>query len=408
MRDLTPDARQSPRPAGPPEAVALRRFLAANPDDWSRLAPRVAEAVGADVLRRIVGATTDRVGELGTVTDSPDGLIISGSRGSVRAWVHLGPGGEIDGLLLEGARYTPPRRRRLLPVPLTHVVPLTLFVLFVLVVLWDIRSLWTAADRTGWLGDMATLAAVYVLVAGRSAPALQPRPLRRAVEAGAVAALASAWRLPGLPNGHVAEGLVSGVVLLAGAVWLVAAARLHRWRAPLSRPLRFPLEGTWYVGQGGGRMLNHHARIPDQRGAVDLVVPGPLGTRTRRGRDLASYAAYGRPVRSPCDGRVISAADTVQEQKPGEIRYQPLYGNHVFLDTGREIVKLAHLRPGSVTVRKGDTVRAGQLLGEVGNSGNTTEPHLHLHAERDGVGLDLEFTDVPGRLYRGRVIRNSG
>ena len=77
----------------------------------------------------------------------------------------------------------------------------------------------------------------------------------------------------------------------------------------------------------------------------------------------------------------------------------------MFIDTGQEIVKLAHLRPGSLTVSQGDMVRVGQLVGETGNSGNTTESHLHLHAERDGVGLDLRFTDVPGRLYRGRVIR---
>ncbi|MFE4967192.1 M23 family metallopeptidase [Streptomyces sp. NPDC056660] len=180
------------------------------------------------------------------------------------------------------------------------------------------------------------------------------------------------------------------------------------WSSPPSdgrwAPLLFPLEGSWYVVQGGGSLLNHHTRVPEQRGALDLVALGRYGTRTRRGRELTAYAAYGRPVRSPCDGTVISAVDTVRDQNPGEIRYQPPYGNHVFLDTGREIVKLAHLRPGSVTVAEGDTVRAGRLLGEVGNSGNTTEPHLHIQAERDGVGLDLEFTGVPGRLYRGRTI----
>ncbi|MBY8341244.1 M23 family metallopeptidase [Streptomyces spinosirectus] len=139
---------------------------------------------------------------------------------------------------------------------------------------------------------------------------------------------------------------------------------------------------SWYVVQGGGRVLNHHAQVPEQRGALDLVGLGRHGTRVRPGRDLTAYAAYGRPVRSPCDGRVISAADTLQDQKPGEIRYQPPYGNHVFIDTGRELVKQAHLRPGSVTVAKGDT-----------------------HAERDGVGLDLEFTGLSGRLHRGRKIR---
>ncbi|MEU6550491.1 M23 family metallopeptidase [Streptomyces sp. NPDC046915] len=388
-----------PEAAQPPEARALARFLTADPDDRPRLAPRVAEAVGADTLERIVRATIARVGDLVTVADGPDGLIVTGSKGRVRAWAQVAPDGELTGLLLEGARYTPARRRRRGPVLLTWAVCL------ILVASWTVLTLWTAADRTAWLGDMATLAAFYVIVEGWGAPAQQPRLPRRLVEAGGVAAVASAWRLPGLPAGHGTLGLAGGLALLAGAVWLVAAARLHRWKAPLSQPLLFPLEGTWYVVQGGGRALNHHARIPEQRGALDLVALGPYGTRTGSGHDLTAYAAYGRPVRSPCDGRVVSAADTFHDQKPGEIRYQPPYGNHVFLDTGREIVKLAHLRPGSVTVTEGDTVRRGQLLGEVGNTGNTTEPHLHIHAEREGIGLDLEFTGVSGRLHRGRRIR---
>ncbi|MER7637733.1 M23 family metallopeptidase [Streptomyces sp. NPDC126522] len=148
--------------------------------------------------------------------------------------------------------------------------------------------------------------------------------------------------------------------------------------------------------------------MPEQRGAVDLAGLGRYGSRTRGGHELTAFAAYGRAVRAPCDGRVVSAEGAIEDQDAGpgaRARYQPPYGNHVFIDTGREIVKLAHLRAGSLTVSRGDTVRAGQLVGETGNSGNTTEPHLHLHAERDGVGLDLRFTDVPGRLYRGRVIR---
>ncbi|MFF7976741.1 peptidoglycan DD-metalloendopeptidase family protein [Streptomyces sp. NPDC007905] len=396
MRNLRPEPQL---PGHLLEARALSQFLTAAPDEWPRIAPGVTEEVGADTLERIVRATTARIGELTTVTDTPDGLIVSGNKGQVRAWAQVSPQGELTALRIEGARYKAPRRRRRLPASLTWTAYLTL------VTLWNVLTVWTANDRTAWLGDMATLAAFYAVVEGCGTPAQQPRPLRRTVEAGAVVALASAWRLRDLPTGHGVLRLAGGIALLVGTVWLVAAARLHRWKAPLSQPLLFPLEGTWYVIQGGGRILNHHAQLPEQRGALDLVALGPYGTRTRPGHDLPAHGAYGRPVRSPCDGRVISAANAVEDQKPGEIRYQPPYGNHVFIDTGREIVKLAHLRPGSVTVAKGDLVHAGQLLGEVGNTGNTTEPHLHIHAERDGVGLDLEFTGVHGRLHRGRKIR---
>ncbi|MCX3058622.1 M23 family metallopeptidase [Streptomyces beihaiensis] len=383
----------------PSEARALCRFLTAAPHEWPRLAPRVTEAVGTDALERIVRATLARTGGRVTVTDGEDGLIVSGDKGRVRAWALAADDGTLTALRIEPARYTPPRRPRL-------PAPVALAALLLLVTAWNVLTAWTAPARTAWLGDTATFAAFCVLVVGSGVLAQQPLALRGPVAAGAVAVLASAGRLPRLPAdlGDVL-GLAAGAALLAAATWLVAAVRLHRWKTPVSQPLLFPLEGAWYIAQGGGRLLNHHARIPEQRGALDLVQLGRYGTRTRPGRALAAYAAYGRPVLSPCDGTVTSAADTVQDQRPGTIRYQPPYGNHVFLDTGRETVKLAHLRPGSLTVATGDTVRRGQLLGEVGNTGNTTEPHLHIHAERDGVGLDLRFTDVPGRLYRGRRIR---
>ncbi|MFJ9867460.1 M23 family metallopeptidase [Streptomyces sp. NPDC101165] len=398
MHDPTSEAAPS-SPAPPPEADILVRFLTADPAGRVRLAPGVAEAVGASRMEEIVETTLARTGTPVTVKDSPDGLIVTGPQGSVRAWAHQTPDGEkITGLLLEGARYEPPSRRGPLPLPPTWLT------LVLLITLWNVFTLWTAADRTSWYDGLATLAAFFVFVEGCGAPAQQPRLHRRTVEAAALTALASAYRLPTLPSGHLTLSLAASLALLAGAVFLVTRARLHHWRTPVSQPLLFPLEGTWYVIQGGGRPLNHHARVPEQRAALDLVSLGPHGSRTRPGRELTDYAAYGRPVRSPCRGRVISAATTIADQRPGEIRYQPLYGNHVFIDTGREIVKLAHLRPGSVAVRPGDTVEPGDLLGEVGNSGNSTEPHLHFHAERDGIGLDLRFTDVRGRLYRGRRI----
>jgi len=383
----------------PPEAEALTRFLTAAPADRPALAPSVVEAVGADRLEEVVRGTLERIGGFEAVEDCPDGLLLRGPAGRVRVWATVTPGGELTGLLIEGCRYTPAPPARRLPAPLTRVL------LLLPVALWIVLRLWGADDRLAWLGDLAGLCALFVLVEARSAPARQPRALRRAALAAAALALASAVRLPGLPTGTPGIPVVLGPGLLAAAVALVTAARRHRCGAALSRPLRFPLDGTWYVLQGGGALINHHARITEQRGGVDLVGLGPLGTRTRPGHDARAYAAYGRTVHAPCDGQVISAAGAVDDQRPGELRYQPAHGNHVFLDTGHEIVKLSHLRPGSVTVRPGDLVRTGQLLGEVGNSGHTTEPHLQLHAERDGVGLDLTFTDVPGPLYRGRTIR---
>ena len=75
-------------------------------------------------------------------------------------------------------------------------------------------------------------------------------------------------------------------------------------------------------------------------------------------------------------------------------------GNHVVLDLGNgEYTLLAHLQHGSLRVRAGDHVKAGQPLGLCGNSGNTSEPHVHMHLQDrpklfgDAVGLPLEFED---------------
>ena len=80
-------------------------------------------------------------------------------------------------------------------------------------------------------------------------------------------------------------------------------------------------------------------------------------------------------------------------------------GNHVALacDGHDAIVYLAHMQEGSVLVQTGDEVQTGQPLGKVGNSGNTSEPHLHIHAELDGKGVPLTFD---GRfLVRNQIVR---
>ena len=384
-------------------ADALRRFLTAEPADRERLAPRVVTAVGRARLDEIVDTTLARIGEVTGVRDSPDGLVVEGTRGHALAFAASRDGRELDELLIRPGAYRPPR---------LHIPPVvrgTLgWVVIALLLAVRIGACWEAPSRIAWCGRLLMVAAGYVILEGRFSPARSPWWVRRPVEAGALVALLSAWRLPGLPlsGGSAAEPIV-GVALVAVLGGMLIRARRHRWGTAVSRPLPFPLRGgTWYVGQGGGRGLNHHVPFPEQRGALDVIQVGPGGSRAGgSGRRAESYLIYGQSVHAPCDGTVVSAADHVEDQDPGTIRYQPPYGNHVWIDTGAEVVKLAHLRRGTVTVRTGDTVRAGQVLGEVGNSGNSTEPHLHIHAERDGLGLDLEFTGISGPLCRGRTVR---
>ena len=78
-------------------------------------------------------------------------------------------------------------------------------------------------------------------------------------------------------------------------------------------------------------------------------------------------------------------------------------GNCLIIDQGHnEYAVYAHLKPGSLGIRRGDKVRTGQVLGLCGNSGNSSEPHLHFHLQdnailQDGAGITPYFTDVKCR-----------
>ncbi|MDH6137856.1 hypothetical protein P3T37_007291 [Kitasatospora sp. MAA4] len=380
------------------QAVALTDFLTADPVRWPLLAPQVVAAVGADRLRAITEATAARVGGIQEVVDTPGGLAVTGPAGRVPAWVRLDADGVLAGLLIAAA----PAGRRELPAGLQRWFGRGLWLLLFG---WSVLSCWTADSVTGWIGSALTAAFGLLLLEGWSAPATETWWIRRPLELSALSAFASAARLPGLPFGHDEAQIALGATLLVTSTVALTLSRRHRWRETTAVPLaQFPLRGSWYVVQGGGRGLNHHFGIAEQRGAVDLLQVGPTGTRGSS-QHLESYRAYGEKIYAPCAGRVVAAVDGIEDQQPGVVRYGPLYGNHVFIDTGDALVKLAHLRPGTVAVTTGQQIEAGCLLGEVGNSGNTSEPHLHLHAERDGQGLELRFAGVAKGLYRGRTVR---
>ncbi len=379
------------------EAQALATFLRADPQEWAALAPRVVEVVGIERLRSIVAGTSERVGTPLQVRDSSEGLLIEGPKGRALGWAGLSSG-RINSLLIAPYRSTGRGKGIARLEPAVRVVTAGLFV-------WFILSPWTTHERGEWLGNVLILLSVYMFLTLIRAMATQPWWYRWAGDALALATVASVWRWPDLRRGGVGWVAV-GMVVLAGVSSVVVRGRRHRWGVGPAHPLnRFPLSSAWLVVQGGGRWLNHHYSVPAQRGAIDVVRVGRDGVKGGGGRSLEDFLSYGEEIVSPCDGVVLAAVDGLPDQIPGRIRFMPTYGNHVIIDTGTESVVLAHLRPGTVAVAVGDRVRAGQNLGQVGNSGNSTMPHLHLQVERDGVGLDLDFATIDGNLYRGRTVR---
>lgn len=166
--------------------------------------------------------------------------------------------------------------------------------------------------------------------------------------------------------------------------------------------LRFPLdEGLYAVGQGGSSaILNYHQGVSNQAYALDISELGPLLMRARGlfPRDPAKYKIFGDTVFAPCDGEVVWTHDGLDDTRGAQREKEQPAGNAVAIECGGATVFLAHLQKGSVRVTEGERVAAGDAVGVVGNSGNTTEPHLHIHAEKGAFAG--EFSENPGLAMR--------
>ncbi|MGM0585963.1 MAG: M23 family metallopeptidase [Pseudomonadota bacterium] len=155
-------------------------------------------------------------------------------------------------------------------------------------------------------------------------------------------------------------------------------------------------------------------RFADWRGqayAYDLLGLDPLGLTApvRRPRDPARYAIFAAPVHAPCEGEVLSAETTLPDLPVPEMDRENLMGNHVLLRCGEVAILLAHLRQGSVAVAPGDRLARGDKLGEVGNSGHSSEPHLHIHAQRPPApdAAPVSGEPLPLRLEDRWLTRNA-
>jgi hypothetical protein len=164
--------------------------------------------------------------------------------------------------------------------------------------------------------------------------------------------------------------------------------------------LEFPLrDGRFVVANGGSTDLgNAHidtlddprfAPVRGQSYALDIVEVNAVGVRawTPLPSDPTRYAIFGRPVHAPCPGVVSQIENTLPDLSPPQADARNPAGNRVMIDCGGFIVLLAHLKQGSVAVKSGQRIGAGDIVGAVGNSGNTDEPHLHVHAQRPGRGI---------------------
>lgn len=167
-------------------------------------------------------------------------------------------------------------------------------------------------------------------------------------------------------------------------------------------PIALPFRGQWSVFWGGDRVeVNSHVGYKSQRRATDLVVVDAGGKRHRGdGKKNEDYFAYGQDVLAVADGTVVTVISGAPENEPGEMNPSVLGGNSVLVKHTDSLYSLyAHLQPKNLRVRAGDKVKQGTVLGACGNSGNSSEPHLHFQLQ-DGPlfdkswGVEPEFRDV--------------
>ncbi|MDC0668196.1 M23 family metallopeptidase [Nannocystis radixulma] len=164
-----------------------------------------------------------------------------------------------------------------------------------------------------------------------------------------------------------------------------------------SAPVSLPFRGEWLVVWAGDRPeLNHHIEHASQRRAADLVIVDAAGnTHKGDGRALTDYYAYGQDILAMADGVIVSVVDGVPDSVPGELNPYMAPGNLVVLRHEDELHSAyAHLIPGSIKVKPGAKVRRGQVLGRCGNSGNSSEPHLHVQLQ-DGPRFEKSWGIEP-------------
>lgn len=178
---------------------------------------------------------------------------------------------------------------------------------------------------------------------------------------------------------------------------------------------RLPFDGEWTVVNGGlEKKFSHSWGIPTQRYAYDFLMMDESG-KTYQGEDPANvgaYKCYGKTVLAPADGIVVEIGTDCEDGKimlPEniEVTAKDIRGNYVLIKhSENEYGFIGHLQPQSICVKVGDRVQSGQPVAKCGNTGNSSEPHIHFHIQ-DGVnfftsaGIPIRFKGICVSAQKG-------
>lgn len=191
--------------------------------------------------------------------------------------------------------------------------------------------------------------------------------------------------------------------------------------------LDYPFAGCWLVRNSpANRVPSHGTTLFATSYAIDFVPvdntgrTGPVNLSTLlRSEAPEKFPGFGRPILAPVDGVIVAAHDAeadhpahrgfpsigyaLSQRRRAAAGWVALAGNHVLIEHSDVVVALCHLQYGSLHVRLGQQVRAGDILGRCGNSGNSTEPHVHIQAIDN---LDIQQANAVPLTFRRSLPRN--
>lgn len=168
-----------------------------------------------------------------------------------------------------------------------------------------------------------------------------------------------------------------------------------------------PFHGAWTVVNGGVEKATSHSwAIQTQRYAYDFIILDEKGhSFSGSHTNPENYYCYGKAILAPADGEVIEVKDVYPDsvilgKGQPDCSAKDIRGNYILIRHGeKEYGLLAHLKPGSIRVKPGEIVKRGQHIADCGNSGNSSEPHLHFHVQNSrsfftSMGVPIQFTEI--------------
>lgn len=172
--------------------------------------------------------------------------------------------------------------------------------------------------------------------------------------------------------------------------------------------LELPFEDEWYIVWGGRSVTqNKHFVNRHERYAMDILIGIDGKSHSGDGNENEDYYCFGKRLNAPGDGKIVALENNNEDNIPG-VRVGT--ANYIIIDhLNGEFSYMGHFKQHSIVVSVGDTVVKGQEVGKVGNSGRSTEPHLHYHMQTTsegstGLGLPTQFLNY----YADNVLIEKG